>query len=145
MHATVYQIDEHNPIDIENWITDEDLPEYFWHIADYAMPVGPKEAVSRCRCTGDRAGMHYDEKENMFVIDNDEEYFKPLFIEFIKRAEELYTTTLGAFISPFELLTPLTLLRDAYDDKYGIYFYSKDYGLETINEFVRRGGRKAYV
>ncbi len=145
MHATVYQIDEENPIGIEDWITDEDLPEYFWHIADYAMLSGPKEALSKCRCTGERAGMHYDEKENMFVIDSELVYFRPHYDEFIKRAKELSEATLGDFVSEFKLTTPYILMKNAYDDEYGIYFYSDAYGLETINEFVRRGGRKAYI
>lgn len=145
MHATIYQIDEKDPVSVDEWITDEDLPEWFWHIADYAMPVGPKEAVNRCRCTGDRAGMHYDEKENMFVIDSELVYFKPFYEEFIKRAKELSEATLSDFISEFKLTTSFVLLKNMYSDEYGIYFYSDAYGLETINEFVRRGGRKAYV
>lgn len=145
MHATIYQIDEEKPIEECDYITDEDLPEWFWAKMDYADTVDPEYALERAAMTGSRPGLHFDAEKRLLTVEDKEEYFKAKYEEFKENAKVLADCTLEQFAQNRTVSNAVYRLNFAFDDEYGIYVYSEERGLETLDYFVRRDGEQAYI
>ena len=143
MHATIYQI-ANTPIKEEDYITDRDLPDWFWNKMDYADTVEEPYATKRCVCTGERAGLRFDEGKRLLTVTDKTAYFKAKYDSFREHAAKLADCTLDEFVRGAPSLS-VCHIQMMYDDEYDLYVYDEEGVLETFDEWIRYGGESAYI
>ena len=143
MHATVYQIAK-TPVKKDDYITDSDLPDWFWEKMDYADVVDEPYATKRCVCTGERAGLHFDPDRRLLTVKDKTAYFKDKYDDFKTHVAKLADCTLEEFVEGAPCMS-VYCVQQAYDDEYDLYVYDEEGVLETFDEWLRYGGDSAYI
>lgn len=145
MHATVYQIAK-EPIKEEDYITENDLPDWFWAKMDYADVVEEPYATKRCVCTGGRAGLHFDPDKRLLTVTDKTAYFRDKYDSFRNHAAKLADCTLEEFVMGGPRMSmSVYCVQQTYNDEYDLYVYDEEGVLETFDEWVRYGGESAYI
>lgn len=147
MHSRIFQI-EHNPVDPEDRICEDSIPEWFTSsVADYVSDIKEErrdediewlmnsDLGKVCKRDGDKITFSIDVSA----------FFEDDFQKFKNTLEGLTNVTLAEFAGgkppnikyDQSLHHLMFLLNDAYDDKYGFYVWSEE-ELWTMNEWMRR-------
>lgn len=143
MHGTIYQIAK-DPIDPKDYIGESDLPDWFVESkVDYVDRMNEEYTLERAKRTGSRPGLSFDPETRKLTVTDVHAYFQEKYDEFIKIAEEIAQWTMDDFIdrSGFKMF----LLNNVYNEEAGIYVYSEDEGIQTLDEWMRCDGTYAYI
>lgn len=139
MHSRIFQLST-NPIKKEDY-TDES--EYYDHwftksVADYVIDSDYRdEDLKWLEDCYENQGIEFGKDDNgeYLIIKSKHKYFENSFTKFMETINKIKNYTIDDFINGF---FEMWHLKNAYEDKYGFYTDVEDYGLITMDEFVRK-------
>ena len=136
MHSRIYQIST-EPIDEEEYFDESDFYEHWFlgAIADYVSEDTDRDE--------DITWLGRVNKEVFQITDgklqviSKEGYFEKSYENFQELIEKMSDITLKDFQTA-KCDSAMWKLKNTYDDEFSFYMYSEDYGLETLDHFMRR-------
>ena len=141
MHSRIIQLSK-EPLDEYEWIKESDYygSWFVGSIADYASDIDEGDRERQMKSwLGDfgSRGFKYDEKDMTLTVVDKGKYFMAKYSAFIDAAKKVQAATLEQF-SGYDLDHMFYQMREAYEDKFGIYIDGgNETGLITMDEFMR--------
>ena len=141
MHSRIIQLSK-EPLDEYEWIKESDYYESWFvgSIADYVSDIDEGDRERQMKSwLGDfgSRGLKYDEKDMTLTVVDKGKYFEAKYSAFIDAAKKVQAATLEQF-SGYDLDRMFYQMREAYEDKFGIYIDGgNETGLITMDEFMR--------
>lgn len=150
MHSRIFQISR-GPISKCDYIEESHYWDHWFtnSHADYVNGnTNRKGDIEWFRDCYNNRGLTFevDDGGEYFVIEDKMKYFAPKFEEFQKIIKELIGSTLDDFATT-KLDMDIYRLKSTYEDKCGFYVDGDDWGLCTLDDFVRWNdvGTKLYI
>lgn len=132
MHSRIFQMSV-NPIDKTNYISEDDLPEYFFNeIADYAHESQNSRKDDIIWFTESTCNIFKYINDNKIKLTQKENYFSSRYEYFKETLKALNDITLEDFKRNINLYE----LKMSADDDYGFYIFD-DNGLHTMDDWIR--------
>ena len=145
MHSRIFQVDT-KPISDYDYIEEDNYFDHWFlnQIADYVSDDYDRDAsiewLAEC---ANGCEIDHDNNGYYLVVCDKEAYFKNKYDMFVGALNKLGIPTIDQFVNGIDMWQ----FESAYDDKFGFYIDSSDFGLITLDEFIRRSNEldKYYI
>ena len=139
MHSRIFQVST-NPIKKEDYTDDSEYYDHWFtrSVADYVIDSAYRDGdLKWLEDCYESQGIEFGKDDNgeYLIIKSKHKYFENSFTKFMETIDKISSYTIDDFINGF---SEMWHLKNAYEVKYGFYTDVEDYGLITIDEFVRK-------
>lgn len=150
MHSRIFQISE-TPIDKCDYIEEDKYYDHWFtnSVADYVNGnTDRNDDIEWLKDCYENRGLSFgiDDGGEYFVIEDKLKYFAPKLEEFKSMINKLLDITIEDFAS-IKGDMDMYHLRMSYEEKFGFYIDSYDWGLCALDDFIRQNqnGDKFYI